>query len=111
VVAIEDDGPGVDWERLEKKARELGVSASVLEEHMKLICLPGVSSKDTVTELSGRGIGMEAVADACRALGGTMEVKSRRGLGTRVEFSFPKDQGVYEGHAAILHAAGVLVSG
>ncbi len=105
VVTVEDDGPGVDWERLRTKAAKLGVAGSALEEPVKLICLPGVSSKDTVTELSGRGMGMGAVADACEALGGTIAVKSQRGVGTRIEFSFPKDQAVYEGHAAILQSA------
>lgn len=110
VVTVEDDGPGVDWERLRTKAGELGVAPSAIEEPVKLICLPGVSSKDTVTELSGRGMGMGAVADACAALGGTTKVKSKRGFGTRVEFAFPKDQAVYEGHAAILESAGVPVA-
>jgi len=105
VVTVEDDGPGVDWERLRTKAATLGVAASALEEPVKLICLPGVSSKDTVTELSGRGMGMGAVADACEALGGTIAVNSQRGVGTRIEFAFPKDQAVYEGHAAILQSA------
>jgi two-component system chemotaxis sensor kinase CheA len=109
VVTVEDDGPGVDWERLRTKAGELGVAASTLEEPVKLICLPGVSSKETVTELSGRGMGMSAVADACEALGGTIAVKSQRGVGTRIEFAFPKNQAVYEGHAAILQAAMIPV--
>jgi two-component system chemotaxis sensor kinase CheA len=110
VVTVEDDGPGVDWERLRTKAARLGVAGSALEEPVKLICLPGVSSKDTVTELSGRGMGMGAVADACEALGGTIEVKSQQGVGTRIEFSFPKDQAVYEGNAAILQSAMVPVA-
>ncbi len=55
VVSIEDDGPGVDWERLRRKAGELGVTASAFDEPVKLMCLPGVCSRDTVTELSGRG--------------------------------------------------------
>jgi len=110
VVTVEDDGPGVDWERLRTKAGALGVAAGTLEEPLKLICVPGVSSKDTITELSGRGIGMGAVADACEALGGTIEVISQRGIGTRIEFAFPKDQGVYEGHASILQSATILVA-
>src|SRR5260370_29084235 len=110
VVTVEDDGPGVDWERLRTKAAKLGVAAGALEEPVKLICLPGVSSKDTVTELSGRSMGMGAVADACEALGGTIEVKSQWGVGTRIEFAFPKDQAVYEGHAAILQSAMVPVA-
>ena len=77
---------------------------------MKLICLPGLSSKDTVTELSGRGMGMGAVAEACEALGGTIAVKSQRGVGTRLEFSFPRNQAVYEGHAAILRSLAIAVA-
>jgi two-component system, chemotaxis family, sensor kinase CheA len=110
VVTVEDDGPGVDWDRLRKKAGELGAAASVLQEPIKLICLPGLSSMDTVTELSGRGMGMGAVAEACAALGGTIEVKSQLGTGTRIEFSFPKDQSVYEGHGVILQSVLVPVA-
>jgi signal transduction histidine kinase len=102
VVTVEDDGPGVDWEALRAKATELSVAASALEKTENLIFLPGVSSKTSVTELSGRGVGMGAVRDACAALGGTVKIESRRGLGTRVSFVLPKDQSVYEGHAAML---------
>jgi two-component system chemotaxis sensor kinase CheA len=105
VVTVEDDGPGVDWELLRTKAGKLGAAGSALEEPVKLICLPGVSSKDTITELSGRGMGMGAVAEACEALAGTIAVKSERGVGTRIEFSFPKDTSIYEGHAAVLRSA------
>jgi two-component system chemotaxis sensor kinase CheA len=108
VVTIEDDGPGVDWERLRTKAVELGVPASAPEEPLKLICLPGLSSRPSVTELSGRGIGMSAVVNACEALGGTIDVKSWRGIGTRFEFAFPKDQSVYEGHAALQSATNAV---
>jgi len=52
---------------------------------------------------------MGAVAEACEALGGTIEVKSWKGIGTRIEFAFPKNQGVYEGHLAILQSAVVPV--
>ena len=45
---------------------------------------------------------MGAVRDACAALGGTVKIESRHGLGTRVSFVLPKDQSVYEGHAAML---------
>ena len=102
VVTVEDDGPGVDWEALRAKASELGVAASALDRTENVIFLPGVSSKTSVTELSGRGVGMGAVRDACAALGGTVKIESRHGLGTRVSFVLPKDQSVYEGHAAML---------
>ena len=98
VVTVEDDGPGVDWERLRTRAGGTGEAASALE----LICLPGLSSRESLTEISGLGIGMSAVADACKALGGTLDVISRQGIGTRIEFAFPKNEGVYEGHAATM---------
>ena len=70
-----------------------------------LMFLPGVSSKSSVTETSGRGVGMASVREACHALGGVVEITSTAGAGTRVSFSFPKCQAVYEGHAAALRNA------
>jgi two-component system chemotaxis sensor kinase CheA len=105
LVTVEDDGPGVDWEALRRKAHQLGLNAALTEKTENLAFLPGVSSKTSVTELSGRGIGMAAVRDACQALGGSVEIRSQPGRGTRVSFAFPKDQGVYEGHAATLRDA------
>ena len=110
VVTVEDDGPGVDWEALREKATELGLAKSVVEKTENLIFLPGVSSKKTVTELSGRGVGMAAVRDACQALGGTVQIDSRRGAGTRVSFVLPRNQAVYEGHAAMLRRARRMVT-
>jgi two-component system chemotaxis sensor kinase CheA len=105
IVTVEDDGPGVDWDTLHAKAGQLGVAPSVLAQRQNLVFLPGVSSKADVTELSGRGVGMVAVRDACEALGGTVEVASRPGAGTCVRFVFAKGQSVYEGHAEVLRQA------
>ena len=105
IVAVEDDGPGVDWETLRERAGALGIDAGRLEHRENLVFLPGVSSKATVTEVSGRGVGMVAVRDACEALGGTVLIESERGRGTRVSFVFPRDHGIYEGHTSILRAA------
>lgn len=110
VVTVEDDGPGVDWERLKEKAAELGIAGGAGAHSAELLCLPGLSSRDTVSELSGRGVGMGALADACAPLGGTIAVESERGVGTRISFAFPKDQGIYEGHAALLKSAKPLVT-
>ena len=106
VVMVEDDGPGVDWEALRAKADELGIDPALFGQRENLVFLPGVSTKSVVTELSGRGVGMVAVRDACEALGGRVSVESEEGQGTRVSFVFPKDQAIYEGHASILRAAG-----
>jgi HPt (histidine-containing phosphotransfer) domain-containing protein/two-component sensor histidine kinase len=105
IVTVEDDGPGVDWEALRLKATELGIAASVLEKRENLVFLPGVSCKRVVTEVSGRGVGMVAVRDACEALGGVVELTSEPGSGTRVRFVFPKDKTIYEGHAEVLRQA------
>ncbi len=106
VVVVEDDGPGVDWEALRAKAGALGIDPAVIGQRENLVFLPGVSTKSVVTELSGRGVGMVAVRDACEALGGRVSVQSEPGQGTRVSFVFPKDKAIYEGHESILRAAG-----
>jgi len=105
VVMVEDDGPGVDWQALRAKAGALGIDPAVIGERQNLVFLPGVSTKSVVTELSGRGVGMVAVRDACEALGGRVSVESEEGHGTRVSFVFPKDHAIYEGHESILRAA------
>jgi two-component system chemotaxis sensor kinase CheA len=105
VVSVEDDGPGVDWDALRARAGKLGIAASMLEKRENLVFLPGVSSKDKVTEVSGRGYGMIAVRKACEAVGGSVEVHSEPGRGTSIRFVFPKDQAIYEGHAEILRQA------
>jgi two-component system chemotaxis sensor kinase CheA len=104
IVTVEDDGPGVDWEALRARAGSLGIDPKLLSRRENLVFLPGVSTKKVVTEVSGRGVGMVAVRDACEALGGHVKVESELGHGTRVSFSFPKDQAIYEGHASILQS-------
>jgi HPt (histidine-containing phosphotransfer) domain-containing protein len=60
-----------------------------------LLYLPGLSASDATAHWA-------ALADACAPLEGTMEVESERGIATSIRFRFPKDQSVYEGHAALL---------
>jgi len=90
---ISDDGRGLDYERIRDRAIAAGLLAldapadeAALAE---LIFEPGFSTASTVTELSGRGIGMDAVRAAVIALGGQMSVLSERGAGTRFIFSLP----------------------
>ena len=80
-------------------------AAGMLEKRENLVFLPGVSSKDHVTEVSGRGYGMIAVRKACEALGGKVEVHSEPGRGTHIRFAFPKGQAIYQGHAEVLRQA------
>lgn len=89
VVALEDDGRGIDWEKLARKARDAGLPHASREDLLRVMYDGGVSTKDGVTETSGRGIGMSAVHAACVKTGGTVRVFSEPARGTRFVFSWP----------------------
>jgi two-component system, chemotaxis family, sensor kinase CheA len=95
VVEVEDDGRGVDKDRIRRAALERGIaSAESLatmseEEIVNLIFVPGFSTAARVTDLSGRGVGMDAVRVAVERVGGRVEVQSRRGAGSLVRFILP----------------------
>lgn len=90
---ISDDGRGLDYARIRERAIAAGLltlDAQADEAALaELIFEPGFSTASKVTELSGRGIGMDAVRAAVIALGGQMKVLSERGAGTRFIFSLP----------------------
>ena len=92
---IEDDGRGFDVARIKKKARERGlVSARALEkmtdaELYPLILLPGFSTAEQVSKVSGRGVGMDVVRDNIHSIGGTVSLASRAGYGTTVLLRIP----------------------
>ncbi|MCQ1535947.1 chemotaxis protein CheA [Methanosarcina sp. KYL-1] len=95
IIEIEDDGKGMDLELLKKKALEKGLlSAFDLEnlsedEIRMLIFTPGFSTKDTATEISGRGVGMDAVKTAVEKLGGKVRVYSKKGEYTKIRIDLP----------------------
>jgi two-component system chemotaxis sensor kinase CheA len=102
VVTVEDDGPGIDWATLRQTAERLGLHAADAQE---VIFLPGVSSRSTVNEYSGRGVGLDAVRSACLALGGAIEISAGPGgRGTSFRFVFPGIR-AYEGPRAALGRA------
>ncbi|NTV49922.1 MAG: chemotaxis protein CheA [Geobacteraceae bacterium] len=94
-IIISDDGRGMDPELLKLKAVEKGIISSeqasqmVPEEAYQLICKPGFSTAATVTDISGRGVGMDAVREAVHALAGVITIKSQRGLGSRFVMRLP----------------------
>jgi two-component system chemotaxis sensor kinase CheA len=95
VIEIEDDGAGLDEEKLVKKAIDRGyldenaaADLSKREIH-NLIFLPGVSTKDAPTEMSGRGVGMDVVKTNISRLSGIIDVESEPGHGTRQTFTLP----------------------
>jgi two-component system chemotaxis sensor kinase CheA len=95
IVEIEDDGRGMDAARLKAKAVERGLIAAEAAARMTdreaymLSCLPGVSTAKDVTDISGRGVGMDAVKRVVENVGGTLEIESELGRGTRFTLRLP----------------------
>jgi two-component system chemotaxis sensor kinase CheA len=89
VVTIEDDGRGVDWNKIAEKARHAGLPAATTADLEAALFADGVSTRDVATQFSGRGVGMGALQSACQALGGAVHVRSEPGKGTRLELHLP----------------------
>jgi signal transduction histidine kinase len=93
-VSVTDDGRGIDVERLRVKAIERGVitaqEALTHEQLCALIFQPRLSTAEAVSDISGRGEGMAAVADAVKRIDGTIRVTSSAGAGTKIEIEVPK---------------------
>ena len=95
LLMVADDGKGLKAEVIRQKALEKGLvtkaelDAMDTNEIMRLIFLPGFSTAETVTDVSGRGVGMDAVRNKIEALGGLLELESNPGQGTRVKIRLP----------------------
>ncbi|MEO8297317.1 MAG: Hpt domain-containing protein [Burkholderiales bacterium] len=92
-VEIRDDGAGLDLQRIRERALAMGLLAADAEPSEKalsqLIFAPGLSTADAVTELAGRGVGMDVVRADVRALGGRIEIRTNPGRGTRFRLVLP----------------------
>lgn len=101
VVEVRDDGGGIDPDRVLKKAREKGlVSADAVlneDEINNLIFLPGFSTADTVSDISGRGVGMDVVRRNVQDVGGRISLKSERGRGMTLQLALPLTLAVMDG--------------
>jgi two-component system chemotaxis sensor kinase CheA len=94
IVEIADDGRGIDTERLIRKATEAGRDERELRglserQKLALVFEPGLSSKDEVTEISGRGVGMDVVRASIEQIGGRIELDSTPGHGLRIQIHVP----------------------
>ena len=101
VIEVEDDGRGINRPRVLEKAVERGLVAAGVsmsdEEIDNLIFLPGFSTVDTVSAISGRGVGMDVVRRNIASLGGRIVVHSTPGEGTRFVLSLPLTLAVLDG--------------
>jgi two-component system, chemotaxis family, sensor kinase CheA len=88
-IELSDDGRGIDWARVRDKARERGLPTASEKDLVDALFSDGLSTAESVTEVSGRGVGMSAVRQAARQLEGVVSVVSTRGVGTTVRFRFP----------------------
>jgi len=93
VIEVTDDGRGIQYDRILSTALEKGLvddqAALSKEELMELIFLPGFSSAEKVTEVSGRGVGLDAVKDAIEGLKGSIGVWSEPNEGTTFQITLP----------------------
>ena len=95
IVSIEDDGRGIDPEKIKRKAIEKGLITPEQAEQMsdkeafELIFMPGFSTVDEVSDLSGRGVGMDVVANVIHSLRGVIEVESEPDKGTKITMKLP----------------------
>jgi chemotaxis protein histidine kinase CheA/ActR/RegA family two-component response regulator len=92
VVTIRDDGKGLDYERIRKKAIDQNLIRAEQQmthsELARLVLLPGFSTRDQVSEISGRGVGMDVVASRLASIKGTVELSSIPGQGCEVVLRF-----------------------
>ncbi len=94
-VRVEEDGRGIDLEKVRQRAVERGLLAEMVAEDLpaericELIFEPGISTRDEVTEVSGRGVGMDAVKRSLESLGGSVTLVNRPGAGTVAEIELP----------------------
>lgn len=100
VIEVADDGRGLDRERILAKAAERGIAvpdAPTDAQIWDLIFAPGFSTADAVTDLSGRGVGMDVVRRNIQALGGEVQLESKAGHGTRVVIRLPLTLAILDG--------------
>lgn len=89
VIAVQDDGRGIPWDRVAERARAMGLPADTPEALEEALFVDGLSTRDVVTTISGRGVGMSALLAEVRARGGAIHIQSARGSGTRIEIGVP----------------------
>ncbi|MBU0995031.1 MAG: chemotaxis protein CheA [Proteobacteria bacterium] len=101
LIRITDDGKGLDPDGIRKKAVEKGLIAPDVplteKEIIQLVFLPGFSTAQTITEVSGRGVGMDVVKRNIESLRGSVDIESKKGKGTIITLKLPLTLAIIEG--------------
>ncbi len=101
VIEIKDDGAGINSERVLQKARDRGLvspDAALTEDEINnLIFLPGFSTAEKISDISGRGVGMDVVRRNIQDVGGRISLKSDRGRGMTIQLALPLTLAVMDG--------------
>ncbi|MES2318204.1 MAG: chemotaxis protein CheA [Pseudomonadota bacterium] len=100
VIEVSDDGGGLNRERILAKAAQngLAVSESMSDSEVwQLIFAPGFSTAEMVTDVSGRGVGMDVVKRNITAMGGSVDIRSAKGFGTTISISLPLTLAILDG--------------
>lgn len=100
VIEVSDDGGGLNRDKILEKAKQSGlaVSESMPDGDVwQLIFAPGFSTAETVTDVSGRGVGMDVVKRNITAMGGVVDIRSAKGFGTTITISLPLTLAILDG--------------
>lgn len=102
LITVRDDGKGLNREKILKKARENKLlykdeNEMTDKEIFNLILLPGFSTKENITEYSGRGVGMDVVCKNVEMIGGSIAIESKEGKGTAITMKIPLTLAIIDG--------------
>lgn len=100
IIEVTDDGGGLNRDKILAKARQqnLPVSDTMSDgEVWQMIFAPGFSTADTVTDISGRGVGMDVVKRNIESMGGAVDIRSLKGFGTTISISLPLTLAILDG--------------
>jgi len=100
VIEVTDDGAGLNRERILAKAAQNGLTVTETMSDLEvwqLIFAPGFSTADSITDVSGRGVGMDVVKRNITAMGGAVEIRSARGFGTTITIALPLTLAILDG--------------
>ena len=89
IIEVTDNGRGVDWDRVAERAKRLDIPSATTDDLVTALFTDGVSTRDEVTQLSGRGVGLAVAKDACERMGGYVSVDSEPNKGTTFAFHVP----------------------